>query len=46
MIDNKVKPSYYFQLRTDDKTGGHKWKLKEKGFRTDQKVTKNNQWLK
>lgn len=28
MVDNKVKPSYYFQLRKDDKTGGHKWKLK------------------
>lgn len=31
MVDNKVKPSYYFQHRTDDKTGGHKWKLKRKG---------------
>jgi hypothetical protein len=46
MGDNKVKLSYYFQLRTDDETGGHKWKLKERRFRIDQKVTKNNQWLK
>lgn len=46
MVDNKVNLSYYFRLRTDDKIGGHKWKLKVKGFRADQKVTKNNQWLK
>lgn len=28
MADNKVKPSYYVQLRTDDETGGRKWELR------------------
>lgn len=42
MVDKKVKLSYYFQFRIDDKIGGYKWKLKEKGFRIDQKVIKNN----